>query len=286
MIQIIYNIKEATTVKTFLQSQRYSKKSLSAIKQNGALLVNNHPVTVRAHISQDDILTVRLPEEIRSLYLKTSHIPIEILYDDSFLIIVNKPSYMNTIPSQIHPHDSLLEAVYGYLERNDDNSMLHPVSRLDRNTSGIVVFAKHQLIHHLLTNEIEKHYLLICHGELKVKGNICMPIERSDTSIITRQVSVYGQNSRTEYQLLQYNKPMHISLIRARLHTGRTHQIRVHFSALGHPLIGDTLYGNDNKIDRHALHAYEVRFNHPIYGNQINIKSSLPKDLSQFFDVL
>nr|WP_243722091.1 RluA family pseudouridine synthase [Macrococcus goetzii] len=286
MIQIRYTIKEATTLKTFLQNQRYSKKSLSAIKQNGALLVNEHPVTVRANISQDDTLTVRLPDEIRSPYLITNHFPIEILYDDSFMIIVNKPSFMNTIPSQLHPHNSLLEAVYGYLEQKFDNSVLHPVSRLDRNTSGIVVFAKHQLIHHLLTNEIEKHYLLICLGEMKPKGNICMPIERSDTSIITRQVSVYGQNARTEYQLLQYNKIMNISLVKARLHTGRTHQIRVHFYTLGHPLIGDTLYGNDKKIDRHALHANEVRFNHPIYGNQINIKSSLPKDLSHFFDVL
>jgi len=285
-MQIKYRIAEATTVKIFLQQQRYSKKSLSAIKQNGALLVNGEHVTVRASLATDDILTVCLPEEKRSLNLITSHIPIEVLYNDPYLIIVDKPSFMNTIPSQLHPHDSLIEAVYGFLERNGDSSVLHPVSRLDRNTSGIVVFAKHQLIHHLLTNEIEKNYLLLCLGELKATGNICLPIERSDTSIITRQVSVYGQNSRTEYQLIQYNKNKNISFVKARLHTGRTHQIRVHFHSIGHPLIGDTLYGTDNSINRHALHAHEVIFNHPLSTNKMSIKSSLSKDLSHFFDML
>lgn len=287
MIRLQYVIKVATTVKAFLTEHHYSKKSLSAIKQNGALIVNHWPVTVREPLKPGDILEVTLPEETRSPYLIPSALPVEILYDDPMLIIVNKPSGMNTIPSQLHPHDSLIEAVYGYLERKTfDYSVLHPVSRLDRNTSGIVVFAKHQLFHHLLTNKIEKNYLLMCVGKVKYSGNVCMPIARAEDSIITRMVSIDGQSARTEYQRIQYDTVHDISCVKVKLHTGRTHQIRVHFQAIGHPLLGDTLYGENTLLDRQALHAHKVTFNHPFTNEKINVECPLPKDFSPFFDVL
>ncbi|WP_414052847.1 RluA family pseudouridine synthase [Macrococcus animalis] len=287
MIQLQYVIKEATTVKAFLLNQNYSKKSLSAIKQNGALLVNDWPVTVREPLKTGDVLEVTLPDEVKSPNLKPSNLQVEVLFEDCMLIIVNKPSYMNTIPSQLHPHDSLIEAVYGYMERNtNDRSVLHPVSRLDRNTSGIVVFAKHQLFHHLLTNKIEKNYLLLCVGEVKYSGNVCMPIDRAQDSIITRTVSVSGKSARTEYSCLLYDADRDISLVKVKLHTGRTHQIRVHFQAIGHPLIGDTLYGEDCQLNRHALHANQVTFKQPLTNDMINIELPIPEDFSHIFDVL
>lgn len=232
-----------------------------------------------------DLLTVRLPDETRSPYLLTSDLPVAMLYEDPYMIIVNKPPGMNTIPSQLHPHDSLIEAVYGKLS-SQENIVLHPVSRLDRNTSGVVVFAKHQLFHHLLTGKIEKFYQLLCSGKVKTQGNICMPIARTDDSIITRQVSITGLHARTEYELLKYDLARNCSLVKAKLHTGRTHQIRVHFQSIGHSLLGDTLYGDDTQITRHALHAYEVRFNHPVSGKKIIIKAPLAKDLSDYFDMV
>ncbi|MGK0553744.1 RluA family pseudouridine synthase [Macrococcus capreoli] len=286
MIHLQYVSNEATTVKAFLIEHHYSKKSLSAIKQNGALLVNGQHVTVRGSLKVGDILDVYLPKETRSVHLIAYHYKVELLYEDMMIIIVNKPPFMNTIPSRLHPHESLIEAVYGYLETQQDDSVLHPVSRLDRNTSGIVVFAKHQLFHHLLTNKIEKYYHLLCLNQVKASGNICMPIDRTSNSIITREVSITGQSARTEFQRLHYDVQHNISSVKVKLHTGRTHQIRVHFQAIGHPLVGDTLYGEDQRINRHALHAYQVVFKHPYTGEMIDLQQPLPIDFSDFSDMV
>lgn len=279
MKQLTYAVTEQITVKKFLQNHQYSRKSISAIKQNGALLVNGRQVTVRYEMHKDDTLTVWLPEESRSKALIASHIPIRIHYDDEYLIVVSKPPFMNTIPSKQHPHDSLIEAVYGYLETHGDKSVLHPVSRLDRDTSGLVVFSKHQLTHHLLTGKIEKFYLLIVAGHVKDHGNYVYPIDRASDSIITRTVAINGQHARTEYHLIDYDAVLDISLVHAKLHTGRTHQIRVHFSAALHPLAGDSLYGGNSLMNRQALHAAEVRLTHPITGEKLHILDALPEDL-------
>ncbi len=279
MKQLTYAVTEQMTVKAFLQNHQYSRKSISAIKQNGALLVNGRRVTVRYEMHKHDTLTVQLPDESRSKTLIPSHIPIHIHYDDEYLIIVSKPPFMNTIPSKQHPHDSLIEAVYGYLETHGDKSVLHPVSRLDRDTSGLVVFSKHQLTHHLLTGKIEKFYLLIAAGHVKDHGNYVYPIDRREDSIITRTVNVHGQHARTEYHLIDYDAEFDVSLVHVKLHTGRTHQIRVHFSAALHPLAGDSLYGGNSLMNRQALHAAEVRLTHPITGEKLHIFDALPKDL-------
>ncbi|MCE4955719.1 RluA family pseudouridine synthase [Macrococcoides caseolyticum] len=286
MIQLHYLIDEATTVKAFLIDQQFSKKSLSAIKRDGALLVNGMHVTVRKSLSPKDTLEVILPPETRSPYLQESDIQVEVVYDDPYIIIANKPPNMNTIPSQLHPHDSLIEALYGYLKQMDDTCVLHPVSRLDRDTSGLVVMSKHQLFHHLLTNQIKKEYLLLCSGQVNMCGNICYPIARKHDSIIERIPHVKGQSARTEYQRIAYDSKQDISLVKATLHTGRTHQIRVHFKSLGHPLVGDTLYGKDTRLPRHALHAYAVKFKHPVTEEILFIESHLPNDLSHNMDVV
>ncbi|WP_414047844.1 RluA family pseudouridine synthase [Macrococcus equi] len=286
MKQITYTIHEATTVKSFLLEMNYSKKSMSAIKRNGAFIINDSTVTVRGRLNPGDMLTVQLPAEQRSMNLIPFHTSLNILYNDEFIIIVEKPPFISTIPSRLHPHHSLIEAVYGLLIELGDCSVLHPVSRLDRNTSGLIVFAKHQLIHHLLTQKIEKQYLLLCSGHINAKGNICMPIDRTADSIITREVSISGQEARTEYQLVNYYSEHDCSLVKVKLHTGRTHQIRVHFQAIGHPLLGDTLYGNDTRFARQALHAYRISFEHPINRKMIDLENPLSKDLSKIFDMI
>lgn len=278
MRTINYAVNDNITVKAYLQSLNYSRKSISAIKQNGALLVNGNHVTVRYVLHSGDTLTVQLPQETRSKSLISNDIPVKVLYNDDDVIVVSKPPFMNTIPSRLHPHNSLIEAVYGVLEKLGDNSVLHPVSRLDRDTSGLIVFSKHQLTHHLLTNKIEKHYALLAEGHVNDAGNYVCPINRADDSIITRIVHVYGQHARTEYKLMTYYASTNISYVRAKLHTGRTHQIRVHFSSAGHPLIGDTLYGGQQVIARQALHAISVMFKHPITGENITIEDDLPED--------
>lgn len=286
MIQLNYVANDVKSLKQFLKDKHYSKKSLSAIKQNGALLVNGHSVTVRHMLNPNDNITVHLPQETRSINLMPARIDIEVLYNDEVMIIVNKPPFMNTIPSRLHPHNSLIEAVYNYLLEQQDTSVIHPVSRLDRNTSGIVVFAKHQLFHHLLTGGIDKYYLSICAGKVKTSGNICLPIDRKEDSIIERISSVTGMPSRTEFRRLAYDDKQHLSLLSIKLHTGRTHQIRVHLSAIGHPLLGDTLYGGDDVLLRQALHAHHINFKHPVTHQMIKIEAPLPDDLRPFFNML
>lgn len=284
MKQITYAVTEQITVKEFLQHHQYSRKSISAIKQNGALLVNGRHVTVRYTMHKNDEFIVQLPVESRSPMLISSHIPISVHHNDDYLIIVSKPPFMNTIPSRQHPHDSLIEAVYGYLESHGDSSVLHPVSRLDRDTSGLVVFSKHQLTHHLLTGKIEKYYHLLSSGLVKDRGNYVYPIDRASDSIITRTIDINGQHARTEYQRLHYNAEYDISFVRVKLHTGRTHQIRVHFSCASYPLIGDSLYGGKPLLNRQALHAAEVRLNHPITGEALHIRDDNPQDFETLLE--
>ncbi|RXK18769.1 RluA family pseudouridine synthase [Macrococcus sp. DPC7161] len=277
MSRLNFVVDENVLLRSFLQNQNISKKSLSTIKQNGALLVNGCPVTVRYQLSIGDVVEIILPKESHSPNLIPSSGEVTVLYEDAHICIVDKPAFMNTIPSQLHPHDSLIERVLYHFQKMGDESNPHPVNRLDRNTSGIVVFAKHQLMHHLMTGIIEKYYIANVVGDMKNHGNICTPIERARDSIITRMVSIYGKHARTEYQLL--NKNHQYSQLWIRLHTGRTHQIRVHFASMNHPLQGDTLYGLDDTINRHALHAVQIKFVHPITYEVLTISSPCPTDM-------
>lgn len=277
MNRLKFIVDEVMVLRAFLQKQNISKKSLSTIKQNGALLVNEQPVTVRHQLAIGDIVEVILPEESYSPNLLPSSGEITVLYEDAHLCIVDKPAFMNTIPSKLHPHDSLIERVLFHFQQMKDNSNPHPVNRLDRNTSGIVVFAKHQLMHHLMTGIIEKYYIANVVGQMNGWGNICTPIARAHDSIITREVSLYGKPARTEYKVINNN--LQYSQLWIRLHTGRTHQIRVHFSSINHPLQGDTLYGTDETIGRQALHAAQIKFVHPITSETLTISSPCPIDM-------
>ena len=205
-----------------------------------------------------DKLTIMLPDETPSSYLIPSRNPIEILYEDDYLIIVSKPNYLNSTPSREHPHDSLIERVLYYLNVGqliDTLIVPHIVTRLDRNTKGIVIFTKHGHIHHLMTTSaIDKRYMCVCYGQMLLSGVIEEPIARDSQSIITRKVDASGKYAKTSYETVMA-KP-EASLCEIKLHTGRTHQIRVHFNYIGHPLVGDDLYeGSHPEIIRNLYNA-------------------------------
>lgn len=270
-----YVIQHNEMLKSFLQRHQYSKKTISAIKHNGALIINNSHVTVRKMMMPGDELTIALPDETPSSYLIPSRNPIEILYEDDYLIIVSKPNYLNSTPSREHPHDSLIERVLYYLNVGqliDTLIVPHIVTRLDRNTRGIVIFAKHGHIHHLMTTSaIDKRYMCVCYGQMQLSGVIEEPIARDSQSIITRKVDASGKYAKTSYETVMA-KP-EASLCEIKLHTGRTHQIRVHFNYIGHPLVGDDLYeGSHPEIHTQSLQCYKVTFIHPIYNREIEIE--------------
>ena len=273
-MKFVYHIHSEEMLKTFLQRHNYSKKTISAIKRDGALIINNQPVTVRYMLEKDDHLTVQLPDEVPSTYLLPSNKHIEILYEDTYLIIVSKPVHLNCAPSREHPHDSLIERVMYYLNHSTNTVQYvvpHIVTRLDRNTTGIVILTKHGHIHHLIsTFEIDKRYICVCHGKTKEQSIIEAPIGRNKDSIITRCITSSGKYAKTEYKTLSSHQSA--SLCEVKLHTGRTHQIRVHFQYIGHPLIGDDLYdGFHPHIQTQSLQCYKVKFIHPIYNKEIEI---------------
>ncbi|PTI74203.1 RluA family pseudouridine synthase [Staphylococcus succinus] len=266
-----YHITSPEMLRTFLQKNDYSKKTISAIKDNGALLVNGQAVTVRRQLVVNDVLEVHLSQEVPSSNLIPFIQPLNILYEDEYLLVVSKSAFQNCAPSKDHKHGSLVEQVLGYFNDMDLPITPHVITRLDRNTSGIVIFAKHGFIHHLMSQTtLAKYYYCICYGAVEDAALIDAPIGREPSSIIQRRVDSNGRQAQTQYKCLQ--RLPNYSLCKVQLLTGRTHQIRVHFQHIGHPLVGDDLYGGAHPIYKHQLlRCVQVSFVHPITHKTIEI---------------
>ena len=209
---------------------------------------------------------------------------LDIRYEDEALLVVNKPPGVLVHPTTKEDANTLSARISRYFRQQGWHLNLHPVSRLDRNTSGLVVFAKLPEIQgQLIKQGMQKEYLALVTGVLPSgHGVIDSPIARKPGSIIEREVNAVGKPCKTEYWVISTAKTeAHLSLVRCRLFTGRTHQIRVHFASIGCPLWHDNLYG---KIPgpplRHGLHAYKISFEHPWTRTNLEITSALPEDLN------
>lgn len=278
-------------IKRFLQDQQISKSALTDIKLHGGdILINGQHVTVRHCLKIGEELTVIFPKEEASSSLMVESIPLNILFEDEFILVLMKPPFMNTIPSREHPTGSLANGLMGYYEIIGLETSPHIVTRLDRNTSGIVLVAKHRHIHHLLSaaqkkGKIHREYEAFVEGILvEHNGTIEAPIARKPDSIIERTVLENGQFARTHYELkTQHEQLAHVRL---QLDTGRTHQIRVHMAYIGHPLVGDDLYGGSTELlNRQALHCHEIQFTHPIDQKRMKFSCPLPEDMASLLDM-
>jgi 23S rRNA pseudouridine1911/1915/1917 synthase len=275
------------TIKEFLKAHQISKAALTDIKfSGGKILVNGDEMNVRYLLKMGDQLSVIFPIEVPSEGLLSESIPLEIVYEDEYVLIVNKPPFMNTIPSREHPSGSLANALLGYYEQIGLSAATHIVTRLDRNTSGLVLVAKHRHVHHLLSDQqksglVKRTYLAIVHGRLREDvGTIKAPIGRKPNSIIEREVSEYGQYACTHFRVLE--RFDRFTFVELQLETGRTHQIRVHMSYLGYPLLGDDLYGRSLEfINRQALHCRAVAFIHPFSGREMRFEVPLAEDMGK-----
>lgn len=282
---VITEKEEGITIKEFLQRKNLSKRALTEIKLHGGdLLINGSHVTVRHLLQKSDCLTVIFPVEEVSPSLLVEKIPLNIIYEDEMLLVVNKPAFMNTIPSREHPVGSLANALMGYYENIGLTASPHIVTRLDRNTSGLVLIAKHRHIHHLLSESqkrkhMKREYEAIVEGTVLLNaGTIEAPIGRKKDSIIERTVVEDGQYACTHYQVL--TRLANMTHVKLQLETGRTHQIRVHMAHIGHPLVGDGLYGGGTEyLNRQALHCRRLCFLHPMLGEKMEFTASRPSDL-------
>lgn len=257
-----------------------SSRLITALKktENGILLNSEH-ATVRKNVVSGDILCINLPEE-KSENIPPVNIPLDIIFEDEDILVVNKSSNLPTHPSLGHFEDTLANGVMYYYK--DQNFVFRAVNRLDRDTTGLVLIAKNQYAANNLSmqireNKIKKTYLAICEGEFQKKtGTIIAPIKRDSEVGLKRVVDENGQYAETDYIVLAYKDGY--SLVKILPKTGRTHQIRVHMSHIGHPLYSDFLYGIELENERVRLHCESLEFSHPTSKEKCTFKAPLPAD--------
>lgn len=275
----------------------FSRKLLSGLKfREDGILVNGRRVTVRFKLSAGDVLALNTADEESENAPAPVELPLDILYEDPDIVLPNKPFDMPTHPSHGHYGDTVGNALaFRYRSQSSAPYIFRPVNRLDRNTSGVLLIARNQLAAGRLNaalrrGEIRKTYLAVLVGELPSgEGVIDKPLHRTAESIIVREVcspdAPDADPARTEYRVLASRGGY--SLVEAHPITGRTHQLRVHFASLGHPILGDDLYGSPSPlIPRQALHAYRLSFSHPADGHRMEVSAPLPADFDSVIRAL
>lgn len=265
------------TIIDVLKKHKFSLSLRRKLKQENIITINGSPTHINSLLHPGDKLNLFFTDHVT---ITPSNLPLDICYEDEHLLIVNKPAGQLVHPTVKESSNTLANAIIQYYENNHLSCNYHPVNRLDRNTSGLVIIAKNPYIHSLLSDTfIKKHYLAVVSGTLnRHTQTICAPIGRKDGSIIEREVRSDGQHAVTHLKLLYTAN--NLSLLRIIIDTGRTHQIRVHLSHIGHPILGDDLYGGKkDHIARQALHAYKLIFIHPFTNKKMCIVKSLPNDI-------
>lgn len=273
------NINEILSLE-FKISTRLKNK---LIRKN-MIFLNGCPCDTRTSVKIGDNLIIDFNYEEDNSNIIPSEFNIDIVYEDDWLLVVNKPAGIAIHPSILHFDNSLSNGVRFYFDKIGLNKKIRPVNRLDKDTSGLVIFAKCEYIQECLSLQMQKgilkkEYLCLASGQFdKKQGTIDLPIARKEKSIIERCIDKKGKQAITHYKVLKEFK--NYSLVKCILETGRTHQIRLHMSSIGHPLLGDTLYGTTSSlISRQALHSYKIKFIHPITKKEIELIAKIPQDI-------
>ena len=278
------NVKEVLKAEFSMSDRLLLKlKNLDKIYLNGNVTSVNHPVL------ENDLIECYLDYEEDNSNIVPTEMSLNIIYEDEAYIVVNKPAGIPVHPSMDHYTDSLSNGIAFYFNQIGLKKKIRPVNRLDKDTSGIVIFAKNEYIQECLVRQMKskefiKRYIAVVNGNLdNLEGTINAPIARKECSIIERCVSETGDIAITHYKVLK--RKTNFDIVECILETGRTHQIRVHFAYLGHSLLSDTLYGTSSSlINRQALHAYEVEFTHPLSKKKVKYIATVPEDLNKLME--
>ena len=286
---ITYTIDSASAglrIEQYLRRRGYSYQNLTQLKKmRESILINGVWSYMRTPLKDGDILTVHIQEPESSPNIPPLKLPLDIVYEDEDIVVVNKPAGMPVHPSLNNYENSLANGLMYYYQEQGKPFIFRCTNRLDRDTSGLTVVAKHMVSSSILSSmgmrhEITREYLAIVRGALNPsEGTIDAPIGRTGSSLIERKIDFEnGERAVTHYRVVEeQNGHSLISLI---LETGRTHQIRVHMKYIGHPLVGDYLYNPDMEyIDRQALHSHRLSFTHPVTGEKMEFTAPLPTDM-------
>ena len=275
-------------VEQFLRRKRYSGQNLSEIKRMPkSILVNGVHYYMRQELSTGDHLQVRICETQNSEKIPSTKLPLDIIYEDEDLLVLNKPAGMPIHPSLNNYTNSIANALAYYFQSQGKPFIFRCCNRLDRDTSGLTIVSKHLVSGSILSDmtkyrEVHREYLAIARGSVTPsEGTIPAPLGRKEGTIIERTVDwEHGEDAVTHYKVVKEANGH--SLVSLRLETGRTHQIRIHMKYLGYPLIGDYLYNPDMEyMTRQALHSHHMEFTHPFTGEHMSFTASLPEDMAR-----
>lgn len=284
-----------TSVLSFLRKNGFSKHILTTMKRaEHAILLNGHPAFGRTVLKEGDVLRILVPEENgaadngSAASIIPVQLPLDILYEDEDILVLNKPADMPVHPSAGNYENTLANGVAWYYKQQGGNFVYRCINRLDRDTTGVLVLAKNPLSGALLSTQmkqrrIRRTYLALTDGIPPEKGTVRAPIARVNDSVITREVNFErSEPAVTHYERLAVSNGY--ALVELHLETGRTHQIRVHMNYIGCPLPGDFLYHPVfDRIGRQALHSFQLEFEHPITKEPLRFLAPVPEDFRKAF---
>ena len=272
---------EGKKVKEFLKNEaKVSYRMLCVLKRDKAgITVNDAHIRTVGFLHAGDRLALLIPDDDSISVSAPVKMPLDILFEDDDLILINKPAGLAMHETHNHQGDALSNALAFYLTEKGCPAVFRAVGRLDKGTSGVVICARNKYCAARLAGQIHKEYLAVAGGVFSGSGVIDAPIIRPDPGKTLRAVGEGGEHAVTNWEALKSDGV--VTLLRVRPETGRTHQIRVHFAYLGAPLVGDTMYGStDTRLSHQALHCEKVRFTHPVTGEGLEITAPMPKDMA------